>query len=83
MFLQVIVCTDGLANKGVGNLDGRKFICPKPYKISMLMVHFCFVFTDLRTPEAYVDAQAFYNELGTLAHQNWYECSLRSLSLIM
>ena len=44
------------------------------------MVHFCFVFTDLHTPEAYVDAQAFYNDLGTLAHQNWYEYSLRSLT---
>ena len=65
-YVQVIVCTDGLANKGVGNLDGDICVLDEQ-EFSVILV--C-SFSDLSTGEAYVNAQTFYNDLGTLAHQN-------------
>ena len=60
------MCTDGLANKGVGNLDGDICVLDEQ-EFSVILVY---SFSDLSTGEAYVNAQTFYNDLGTLAHQN-------------
>ena len=50
---------------------------------SVITVVLFFVLADLRTPEAYVNAQTFYDDLGTLAHQNGYKCTSRSRSLML
>ena len=66
------MCTDGLANKGVGHLDGDIYMLFRCARILCLYCVFVvfFLISDLSTGEAYISAQAFYDDLGTLAHQN-------------
>ena len=72
------MCTDGLANKGVGNLDGdiymlfrcARILCLYCVVFLLLLLLLLLFFSDLSTGEAYISAQTFYDDLGILAHQN-------------
>lgn len=75
----MIICTDGLANKGVGTLDGRKYtiaILPCRYTCQYMYTVLCRAYTayvcvcsptELATDEEQAEAQTFYEDLGTLA----------------
>lgn len=61
---QVIICTDGLANKGVGNLEGKyTFTLNKLCIITSLSVE--------KGKEA-KSAQTFYEDVGTVSLEKWY-----------
>lgn len=66
--VQVVVCTDGLANVGLGSLDGEQAIdylqCVKMWSINL---------TELKTEEQVKEGQQFYEKLGTEAVDKGYD----------
>lgn len=80
---QVIICTDGLANKGVGHLDGKLAASRLPSLYLLCLLHLCtyclladdwlwHTIIDLSTDEAQAAAQTFYEDLGALALEKKY-----------
>ena len=63
--LQVILCTDGLANRGIGNLDGTE-----DYKVHYLNApYLLYMFVDHKCTES---SAAFYKKLGMTAMESRY-----------
>lgn len=71
-FTQVIICTDGLANKGVGNLDGNVHIIDLIFTIYTLLSDDILLHVGLTTQDAKDKAQSFYEDMGDIALDQKY-----------
>ena len=60
------MCTDGLANKGLGSLDGKQPFLQVVGFIGSLLL-------EMKTDEAFSSAQQFYKDLGDIAVEKGYE----------
>ena len=64
----MIVCTDGLANTGLGSLDGIAIALDIscPYELFLCMCVYTFS-SEIKVEEAFSGAQQFYKDLGDIA----------------
>lgn len=66
------MCTDGLANKGLGSLDGKQ---PLIFSLLHLAVSEMFInslLLEMKNDEAFSAAQQFYKDLGDIAVEKGY-----------
>ena len=62
------MCTDGLANKGLGSLDGESML----FLAAVIMSFFSCLHLETKDDEAFSAAQQFYKDLGDIAVERGY-----------